>query len=78
MFGIPLRQMELTVLAEQVQVGVPVLGIAQLGLAVEELLDAVLQLRIHGFTSFSLRACCWCMRSRPLRRNFCQLPCWLT
>ena len=73
-FGIPLRQVEFALRVEQLHVGVPVLGVAQFGLAVEELLDLVLQLRIHHFTSRRLRAR-W---SKPLSRNRCQLRCWLT
>ncbi|MNR12505.1 hypothetical protein D3C85_1288660 [compost metagenome] len=72
--GLPLRQVVLALLVEQVQVGVPVLGIAQGGFGVEVLLDAVLQLRVHACTSCSFRA----LRSRPWRRNRCQLACWFT
>ncbi len=73
-FRVPLRQVELTLRVEQLHIGVPVLGVAQLGFTVEELLDLVLQLRIHHFTSRSVSA--WL--SKPLSRNCCQLRCWFT
>ncbi|MNH36570.1 hypothetical protein D3C79_973750 [compost metagenome] len=69
-----MRQVELAVFGEQLDVGIPVLGVAQFGFAIEKLFDLVLQLRIHHCTSRSFRG----LASRPSSRNFCQLLCWLT
>lgn len=74
LLGLPLRQVELALFVELREVAVPVLGIAEFGVAVEELFDAVLQSGVHGVTSFARRA----RRSRPSRRKRRQCACWLT
>ena len=73
LLGLPL-QVELALFVELREVAVPVLGIAEFGVAVEELFDAVLQSGVHGVTSFARRA----RRSRPSRRKRRQCACWLT